>query len=152
MSEALSELKNKLRNRSSSKRFNQEWIDNSTPIKVGIWSMPGEMFGEIVTVLWKNENGDECWDDENILGANVVEIVKITNSPFEPVQSTPMNLLADIRNKLGPASNLISLVEMYFNDTLLEDKENYVYNEIIIGISKAKESIEYIKDDNILNK
>ena len=58
-------------------------------------------------------------------------------------------LLADIRNKMTPASHLISLVERYF-DTSLSSVEEFtkLHNAIKTAIPKAKESIEYLRNNN----
>jgi hypothetical protein len=59
---------------------------------------------------------------------------------------TPEVLLADIRNKLSPASNLIALIEMYMSGERTHEEMDYIKEEIKKGIPLAKESMEYVRN------
>lgn len=62
------------------------------------------------------------------------------------------DLLADIRNKLGNASSLIQLVDLYFNDKNLSDeKREYVLNKIKKTIPLALESIDYVRTYSLVD-
>jgi len=52
---------------------------------------------------------------------------------------------ADIRNKLGPVKNLVSMLELY-NRTLDKEQRASVWKFIEIEIKKSKESINYISN------
>ena len=55
-------------------------------------------------------------------------------------------LLADIRNKLSPASHLIALVDDYFDAEQKKGSElRELYEHIKIAIPQAKQSIEYVR-------
>lgn len=58
-------------------------------------------------------------------------------------------VLADLRNKLNPACNLVALVEEYFMSTnkmrSLEEID-YLMNTIKKQLPKAKESFEYVRN------
>jgi hypothetical protein len=79
--------------------------------------------------------------DINDIEVHFEEVVSNTR-----MKNETENLLADIRNKMSPASHLIALVERYIDDdqkTGAEQRELYEY--IKTAIPKAKESIEYLR-------
>ncbi|WP_435262943.1 hypothetical protein [Tenacibaculum sp. nBUS_03] len=58
---------------------------------------------------------------------------------------TTEKLLADIRNKLSPASHLICLVGEYFDGTKTAGEFEILHEHIKEAIPKAEESIEYVR-------
>ena len=59
------------------------------------------------------------------------------------------NLLADIRNKLSPASHLICLVVDYFSGVRTSVEFEILHEHIKQAIPKAEESIEYVRKLNL---
>lgn len=55
-------------------------------------------------------------------------------------------LLADIRNKMSPAANVICLIEEYYSGTKSISELDYLHETILNEIPKAKESMEYLKN------
>ncbi|WP_176829901.1 hypothetical protein [Tenacibaculum sp. MAR_2009_124] len=53
--------------------------------------------------------------------------------------------MADIRNKLSPASHLICLVGEYFDGTKSAEEFMQIHEHIKEAIPKAQESIEYVR-------
>lgn len=52
---------------------------------------------------------------------------------------------ADIRNKLGPMKNLLSMIDLY-NRTLVMEQRTAIWKFIEKEIEKSKESINYISN------
>lgn len=59
---------------------------------------------------------------------------------------SPEDLLADIRNKLSPASHLIGLVEMYMGGERTLEQMDYINDQIKKQIPLAKGSMDYVRD------
>ena len=59
---------------------------------------------------------------------------------------TSEDLLADIRNKLSPASHLIGLVEMYMSGERTPEQMDYINEQIKKQIPLAKGSMNYVRN------
>lgn len=55
------------------------------------------------------------------------------------------DLLADIRNKLSPASHLICLIAEYFDGTKTAAEFEEIHKHIKEAIPQAEQSIEYVR-------
>lgn len=69
----------------------------------------------------------------------------VANPNINTVVMAPENLLADIRNKLSPASHLICLVEKYFDGKKTAGEFEILHKEIKASIPAAQKSIEYVR-------
>ncbi|MGV6830488.1 MAG: hypothetical protein ACWA5P_02860 [bacterium] len=55
-------------------------------------------------------------------------------------------LLAEIRNRMSPAKNVITLIEEYYSGTKTIGELDILHEAILKEIPKAKESMEYLKN------
>lgn len=90
--------------------------------------------------------------DKAEMGRKIEKMIKDGKTSLDIINLVTNDIMADVRNKLGPVATLIDLVSISNEDEPNEKVREYVKEIIPKQVELAYKAIEYLKDYDFDNK